>query len=261
MVVYVALIQATLRRNLVYTWAHMANNVGSVLFGLIYMALWSAADRGRTLGGWGPHTFLSYIALSQFILWVSTFLPAYLGIHLQVRSGQVALEFARPVGYMSRMLASGVGEVLYNVLFRSLPMALVFTFLGVFPWDRLTIPGVLPLVLVALATAGLMGVVIHYLSGLAAFWTTEPRWARRLFFALQMAAGGQILPLFLLPIWARTLVEWLPFQTMVWFPAAVWLGRATPSDWWSAGGWTCAMLLAAWLITRRAARRVEVQGG
>jgi hypothetical protein len=27
MAVYVALIQAPLRRNLVYTWAHMANNV------------------------------------------------------------------------------------------------------------------------------------------------------------------------------------------------------------------------------------------
>ena len=260
-IVYATLAGAAFRRNLVYVWAHMATNLGSALFGLIYMALWQAADRGRTLAGWSPHMFAQYIALSQFVLWVSTFIMPYLGIDQQIRSGQVALELVRPVGYLPRMLAAGAGEVLYNILFRSLPMALMFTALGVFPWERLAQPAVLLETLAALGLCGLMGLLIQYLSGMAAFWTVEPRWARRVFFALVMAAGGQLLPLFLLPLWARAVVQWLPFQTLVWLPVAVWLGRAQPGDWISAISWGVAMCALAAVVTLRAYRKLEVQGG
>ena len=261
MEIFAVLAGASFRRNLAYVKAHMATNVGSILFGLVYMALWRAVDHGRTLEGQAPSFFLSYIALSQFVLWVSTFLPAYLGIHLAIRSGQIALEFVRPVPYLPRMLASGMGEVLYNVAFRSLPMALVFTVLGVFPWALLLKGAAILQVTLALFLAGLTGVVMQYLVGIASFWTVEARWARRLYFALVMTAGGQILPLFLLPGWAAHLLRLLPFQTLVYFPAAVWLRRATAADWVSALTWTVVLLAIAAVVTEAARRRLEVQGG
>lgn len=100
------------------------------MFGLIYIALWHAATQGRTLGPFHARELESYIALSQAVLWVSVFLPSGLDIAQQVRTGSVALEMARPVPYVPRMMASGVGEGLYNLAFRSFPLIICFTRLG-----------------------------------------------------------------------------------------------------------------------------------
>jgi ABC-2 type transport system permease protein len=239
----------------------MANNAGSFLFGLIYITLWHAASRGRTLGPFHARELMSYIALSQAVLWISTFLPDGLDIPRQVRTGSIALEMARPVAYAPRMLADGVGQALYNLVFRSGPLIVGFTLMGVFPW-RALIAGPRPVwVLSALAASLLMGVLFQYLIGISAFWTIESRWARRLFMGLTVLMSGQLLPIQLMPAFLRHLLVWLPFQALVSLPVSAWLGVASPEGWISAAGWALVLYgLVRW-ITARARRRLEVQGG
>ncbi len=253
--------RAAFRKNLAYVLAHMANNAGSLLFGLIYMALWHVASREETLGPFHGRELVSYIAASQALLWISTFLPSGLGIDLQVRSGSVALEMARPVPYVPRMVAAGIGEAFYNLVFRSGPLIVAFTVMGVFPWGHVRSEEALGGDIAAVLLALWMGVLMQYLVGIAAFWTMESRWALRLFLGLNMFMSGQLLPLQLMPPRLQESLNWLPFQALVSLPASVWLGVATQDAWISAGIWAVGLYVIAVLITHRATRRLEVQGG
>lgn len=259
--VWYVLARAAFRRNLAYIWAHMANNLGSVLFGLVYMALWQAAAKGRPVGTFRAAELVQYIAVSQTVLWVSTFLPANLGIDYLIRGGQIAMEMARPVAFLPRMAASGFGEGVYNAVFRSLPLALTFTLVGVYPWSQLATAPHVALVAAALALSLWAGILFQYLIGIAAFWTIQSRWTRRLFFGLTMFCGGQLLPLQLMPAGIREVLTWLPFQMLVSLPCSVWLHQANPAMWISGIGWAIGLYGLAWWITRRASRRLEVQGG
>ena len=252
--------RASFRKNLAYVGAHMANNAGSFLFGLIYIALWHAASRGRTLGPFHAHELINYIALSQAVLWVSVFLPSGLDMAQQIRTGSVAMEMARPVPYVPRMLAAGVGEAFYNLVFRSGPLVIAFTFLGVFPWEYFA-AGKSGLLAIAIVMALLTGVLFQYLIGLSAFWTVETRWARRLFQGLSIFLSGQLLPIPLMPHALQRFLTWSPFQTLVSLPVSAWLGVERPAAWMAGAMWLVILYLAAWALTRRAQRRLEVQGG
>lgn len=154
-----AVARAAFLKHLAYLGALMANSAGSCLLGLVYIALRHAATQGRTLGPFPAQEMESYIALSQAVLWVSVFLPSGLDIRHQIRTGSVALEMARPAPYVPRMVASGVGEALYNLMFRSGPLIICFTIRGVFPWaDIATVPHAL--LLGAIWAALLTGVLL-----------------------------------------------------------------------------------------------------
>lgn len=259
--VYWILAGAAIRKNLAYAWAHMANNVGSALFGLIYMALWRAAAHGHAVGSFAAKELIFYVAVSQLVLWISTFLPRDLGVSTHIRTGQIALEFVRPIAYMPRMMASGAGEVVYNILFRCLPLALVFTLLGDVPWGMLANPVRLSAFLAAVMASGVMGLLFQYLIGITAFWTVETQWIRRLFMGVAMFCGGQLIPIQLMPAGVRGLMTWLPFQSMISFPVSVWLRQDSAAMWLSASLWLCALWLLASGCTRIASRRLVVQGG
>lgn len=239
----------------------MATNVGSVLFGFIYMALWHATAQGHRVGSFTPHALVAYIAVTPSVLWVTTFLPRDLGIAIAVRTGQIATDFGRPVGFLPRTVAVALGDVAYNAIFRSLPLVLAFVLAGAFPWRQFLSLDTDGAFLLALAVGAMTGILLLYLMGMSSFWTFDTRWARRLYFALTVFAGGQILPLQLMPQSLRHILIWLPFQNLVWFPVSVALHRADGVWWLSGGLWVVLLAWLAYLVTVLAMRRVEIQGG
>lgn len=252
---------AAFRKNLAYFWAHMANAVGSALFGFVYMALWRAAAAGRIVGGFTPAALVGYIALSQVMLWVSVFLPRDLGVSDQVRTGQVAVEFVRPIGYLQRTWAIGCGSAAYGLIFRGLPLVAAFSAAGAFPWHALHSFAQVLLFAAAALMSTIVGVGLQYLAGVAAFWTTDTRWTRRLFYALTMFCGGQLLPIQLMPAPLRAVIVWLPFQSLISLPVSAWLGKVSMQAWVSGGVWCVLVLIIGEVLTHAAARRLDVQGG
>lgn len=253
--------KASFRQHLMYRWAHLGSTAGSALFGFIFTALWQAASRGRAVGSYGPDQLTAYVALTQSLLWLTTFLPRDLGISESVQSGRIATDFARPVEYLPQVFVSALGSVAYNFLFRSLPLATVFSLAGTLPW-RAFAAGSRDLAFVASLAVGVVtGVFLQYLIGLTAFWTIDTRWARRLYFGVTMFAEGQLMPIQLMPPQLSRLLTWLPFQSLTALPVSVLLSRAKPAQWPAALLWTAGLAAAALWATRLARRRVQVHGG
>jgi ABC-2 type transport system permease protein len=259
--VYWLLMKAACQKNMQYAWAHMLNNIGSVLFGLIYIALWRAASHGKAVGSFTPDELVAYIAVGQLVLWLTTFIPRDLGVSNHIRTGQIALELLRPIPYFTRTLASGLGEVMYNFAFRTLPMAITFLFLSVLPIHMLNSPYRVLLFFVACGLGSMIGLLIQYLIGISAFWTIETRWARNLYWVFAMFCGGQLLPIHLMPYSIQIILQCLPFQSMISLPVLVWLHKDTGWEWFFSAVWAAILWLTCHWLTIKAVRRLEVQGG
>ena len=54
--------------------------------------------------------------------------------------------------------------------------------------------------------------------GLITFWTTRVSAIFELYFALELILSGRLVPMTLMPLWVQHLANFLPFQSMFYFP-------------------------------------------
>ncbi len=254
--VYVLAARAAVRRELQYRWAHMVNNLGSAVFGFVYIAAWRAVLGRQSLSGVDAAFMTRYMVVSQVFLWLTTFMTFGLGIPEGMRTGSVAADLARPVDFFGLYAAREAGALAYGLLYRCLPMAVLFALTVGFP-----LPGSWPLGLAGVALGAYVGLCLNYLAGLAAFWTVQARWAWGLRQTLTLVLGGIAVPPAVYPGWLQGVVAWSPFRACGAIPTLIWLGRAGAGDLAAAAGWAAALTLLARALTGAARRRVEVQGG
>jgi ABC-2 type transport system permease protein len=262
-VVYWELFKKSFRIQYQYRFAHLINNLGSLLFGFIYIAMWLAILQGKE--GRSPYSvreMLDYIAFSQCLLWVVAFVSQGLGIQFKVRTGMIAVEMARPLSFYLSVLASEAGKVAYNVLFRCLPLGAAFAWTtGFYVPERL-----LTLVYAALSVLMAMWISfqLNYLIGIISCWTWEVRWAHLITHTLLFGLGGQFVPVSLLPAVLARLAEVLPFSQVLYVPVSIWLEKnAEPAGTMLLvqALWGIMLTLVSLGVTRLAERKLEIQGG
>lgn len=261
MVLYRQLAGMGFQRLLEYRWAHMLNNIASAVFGFVYMAIWSAAaPSGAAPGGYTRELMLHYVALAQICAWVCLFgMGAGLGIPLAVRSGAVGQEMARPIGFFPYVISREAGTVGYNALYRSVPLAVIFSLLVGPPLPAA--PAAALAGLGAMALSAYLGLCMGYLVGLIAFWTTEVRWAHWLFHSVNVLMSGGWVPVDILPGWLGTAAPYLPFASLLYHPIRLWLGLEQAGWLWVPAAWAVALTLVCTGTTRLAHRKVVIQGG
>jgi ABC-2 type transport system permease protein len=100
-VVYWELAKKNYSLYLQYRLSHFINNMGSCIFGFVYMAIWSGVLAGKEhISPYKAVEMLHYIGFTQCLLWiVSVFSGPGLGIDLSVRTGAISMEMARPVSF------------------------------------------------------------------------------------------------------------------------------------------------------------------
>lgn len=257
---YLYLARTGYLRNTAYMWSHLLNNLASTCFGIIYLALWSAvASPLPGPGGYTRATLLGMVILSQTLAWTNAFLPAGLGIQSWVRTGEIALQMAKPIPFFSMVMVRELGSISYQFIYRSLPVGLVLGLYAGWPAPDsaasllLFIPSALLGMYVALA--------LFYTIGLASLWTTEIRWAHWAYHsALTLLSGGWI-PADLLPGWLGRVAPELPFAAQLFYPVRIYLGLSGAEVILKQLAWAAILTLWCSWLTRRALDRVVVQGG
>lgn len=250
----------TFRRHLQYRAAHIANNLASAVFGFIYIAIWQAAAGGApAVGDYDARTLAHWLAFNQVMLWVAVFLPHGLGIPEAVQTGAIGLEMLRPLDYHLFVISRELGTVGYNVCYRCLPLALVFGLAtGVYVPQRLA---TYPLLLCAAALSAYIGLCQQYLIGLSAFWTLQTRWAFLLVNTLQMSLSGFLVPIDLLPAPFDGLARLLPFAPLLHDPARIYLELSGAEALAWPLFWAASLTAVCRVMTAKARRKLEVQGG
>jgi ABC-2 type transport system permease protein len=256
---YPVLLGKSFLRQFQYRLAHMLNNAGSIVFGFIYIAIWQGTlGTDQKVIGLSAEEMGYYLTFNQAMLFMTTFLIRGLAIQDGMRTGAVSLELMRPVSFFGLHLFQCLGFQLYNFLFRSIPIFFAMTLVV-----GLHIPLLenTPWLVLSMIVGIYNGFLLQYLVGMASFWTTDNRWAFMLNFTLIMTFSGNFVPLPLLPEPFATLSLYLPFAALQYYPTLVYLGDTSPSNLYLPTLWVIVLTLFALWLTRKARKKMEVQGG
>lgn len=217
------------------------------LWGVVYpavaIAMWSAAvpasPDGHNIQGFAPGDFAAYFLLTMIVGHVCTAWDLYEMGYL-VQSGAMSPKLLRPLLPLWESISDNLA---YKVLTLTIlvPIWLVVA-LVTHPTFNTTATHLL-YGCGALLLASMLNYLWGYNLALAAFWITRTEAMGELWFACTLFFGGRLAPLTILPLPVQWIAAFLPFQWIMWFPAAILTGRLS-TDEMNRG----LLLQMAWLL-------------
>jgi ABC-2 type transport system permease protein len=263
---HVAVATRSFRRYSTYTAATLAGIFTNCVFGvinaLVLIAVWKQNPHA---GGYDVRDAVTYVWLGQAMIMTIALWgggsPADLSA--RIKTGDVALDFYRPVGILGWYLAADIGRAAFHLVSRGLAP----TLLGALLFDLRYPAGPLTWVafLGSVALGLLVSFAIRFLVAMSAFWILDDQGTAVLALALAVFFSGLTVPLVLFPGWFGEVARALPWASYVQAPADLWLGK---HQGWAILGtlglqaaWAVVLLTACALLLRVAERKVVVQGG
>lgn len=261
---YVRLFVAGFGSRSAYLAAAVGGLMANVTFGFLKAAILTAtvAAAGGTLVGYDTGQMLAYVWLSQGMLGLVNVSGRDV-VAERVRTGDIAVDFLRPLSLLGAGLATYLGQRAFSLLPRGLPTVLIGVLVTGMTMPSSAAPYLLGAVSV-LVGMSLSHLLVFALS-LSALWLVE---IRGLQVAYMVGAGffcGLYVPVTIFPDWLRAIAHATPFPATLMTPIDVLSGRVTGVDALGAVGvqllWLLAAAVAGSLLTRAGRRHLEVQGG
>lgn len=258
------LFRAGFRQQSTYRLAALGGLVANATFGFLKVAMLFATVRaaGGELRGYDLGAMSAYIWLSQGMLG-SINLHGRSELADRVKSGDVAVDFLRPLNLQLAQIANEVGRAVFALIPRGLPSVAI----GAVVVGMAMPTGPAPYLLGAVSL--LLGITVScavvYVVATAGFWLVETRGLQTLYMVVSGFLAGLFVPISLFPDWLRVLAEATPFPSMMMYPVDVLSGRVDGLA--SLGlvaaqvGWLVAVWLVGHLLTVAGRHRLEVQGG
>jgi len=213
----------------------------------LWYAIFEARDE-TTLAGYQYEQFVAYYLLTMVSRAFSSMPGLATGITRQIRNGEVKKFLIQPVDMLGFLLLSRLAHKLAYYSVALAPFALVFFLCrGYFyhlPPEAATHSAAAAAGFVAsLVMAFLLGYFLETTMGLIGFWWLEVSSMLFVYMLVSFFLSGHMFPLDILPDPWRWLVDLLPLRFLAYFPAAIFLGKATGSELVSG---LCAE--AAWVV-------------
>ncbi|NTU84013.1 MAG: ABC transporter permease [Chloroflexales bacterium] len=246
-----------------YRTANYFYMIGMIAEPVIYLVVWStiAAAQGGQVGGYTPGAFAAYYIVWTLVRNMNIVFTPY-GWEGRIKDGELSAALLRPIHPLHADIAFFAGwKVVVIMLW--LPIAAILALL----FKPTLSPTMLEVAVFAVAIWGayLIRTMLLWLLGLITLWTTRVSAIYELYFAVELLLSGRLVPLSLLPPWARDLAAFLPFQWTFGFPIEALVGQLTPAQLlgglgmqllWIAGG--AALVQIVW---RAGVRRYSAVGG
>jgi ABC-2 type transport system permease protein len=258
------LVRAGFRRHSTYRLALLAGMTTNSVFGLIRasIVLAAIASAGSAIGGYDAPTAVAFVWWGQALLGTVN-LWGFQEVGQRVRTGDIAVDFLRPIDPQLAYLAADLGRAGINLLARGAPALLIGALLFDLAWPDGAVTWLAGLGSVVLAVV--VAFAGSFVVNLLAFWLVEVRGVRLLYMITGGLLCGLYVPVPWFPGWLRTIAQWSPFPSMLQNPIDILAGRVTGSQVLPtlAGQvfWAVALVALGQVVMRAGRRRLEVQGG
>jgi ABC-2 type transport system permease protein len=259
-----ALFGAGFRRFATYRQATVAGAFTNTVFGVIKVSVLLAAARsaGGSVAGYDAAALSTYTWVSQGLI-SAVWMFGWTQVAQRVRTGDVAIDLARPAHPIGVWLAEDLGRAAQACLFRLVvPIVVGGLIFGLRAPAR---PETVPLFLLSAVLAVVLSFGCRVLVNLAAFWLLDVRGVVTLYVLASNVLSGLLVPVPFFPDWLRHLAYATPFPSLVQVPVDMVVERTTG---WAAlaavagqAAWAAAALAAAGWVLARGARKLVVQGG
>nr|WP_308743323.1 ABC transporter permease [uncultured Anaerocolumna sp.] len=209
---------------------------------------------------------VSYIWLQQALL--ALFMTWFLENEIfdTIKNGNIAYELCRPVDVYNMWFTRSMANRLSKAVLRSMPILMIAIIMPE-PY-RLHIPkdfvsGIW--FLITLILGYLVVVAFCMLIYISTFFTISPMGVRMVAISVVEFFSGSVVPLPFLPNKIRTVMELLPFASMQNVPLRIYSGDIAGIRIYEKAAlqlfWLVMLVVAGKLLTKKAAKKVVVQGG
>jgi ABC-2 type transport system permease protein len=252
------------RRWATYRLAVAAGAFTNTVFGLIraYITVGAIGAAGGTLAGYDAKAGITYAFLAQALI-APVNIFTWNEFALRVRTGDVAVNLARPVDPQLAYLASDLGRAAYSLIPRGAPPLLA----GAVVFGLAMPTAVLPYLLgaVSLLLAVMVSFACRWLANLAAFWLLDLRGVMMLYVLASGLLSGHLLPVHWFPGWLAAIAKATPFPSIIQTPIDILTARATGKEALALigvqVGWLVVALFVGRLVFAAGTRKLVVQGG
>ncbi|HEY5821264.1 MAG TPA: ABC-2 family transporter protein [Propionibacteriaceae bacterium] len=261
---YVELAKAEFARYSTYRLAILAGVFTNSVFGFIRVSVLIAAitTAGGVMAGYTIQEASTYVWLGQAFL-SPIVMYGWTEIADRVKSGEIAVDLARPVDLQLSWWARDLGRAAFALPTRGIPPFLIGALVvGVAlpaSWTAY------PLGLFSLVVGVSISFTLRFLVNLIAFWTLDIQGYVNLYVVLLGLLSGFYVPVHIFPGWLQTIAFASPFPAMFQSPIDVMSGRVLGVE--ALGvigvqlGWLAGLVALARVVLGRATRRLVVQGG
>ncbi|WP_335211984.1 ABC transporter permease [Nostoc sp.] len=250
------------RSNLAYLGEVASRGIFLFVILYIFLQLWRltyAETDVEQLGGLTLAQMLWYLGITESIVLSSP--QVALEVDEDVRTGALAVQLIRPLSYPLYRLWTTLGERTVRFgLNLAIASLVALLFVGTIP---LNLGGIL-LFIVALPLAFVLDFLATFLVGLGAFWLENTTGLMLIYSRLMMILGGMLIPLELLPEAWQPVLQALPFASILYGPARLFVhpNLAFASQLLVRQGVAIAVLaLLVALVYRTAVKRIHAHGG
>jgi ABC-2 type transport system permease protein len=202
-------------QNLVYLLSMLAEPI-------VYLVVWStiARSHGGSIDGYTPGTFAAYYIVWMLVRNMNIVFTPY-GWEERVRNGELSAHLLRPLHPIHYDLAGFVGWKFVMIGFW-LPIAAALSLV----FHPTLHPKVSQVIVFAVAIWGayLIRSLFTWALGLVTLWTTRVAALFEGYLTVELLLSGRLVPLALMPAWARALSWALPFRWAFGFPITALVG-------------------------------------
>lgn len=253
-----AMVYMGIKTKFAYRSGAILNIAVSAFSVLILAVFWKALYPGNVEM---QKYMIRYAALSQIL---STFYAVESKLPEDIRSGDIALSLLKPWNYLAVMLQENIGKMLGNLILVGLPAFLIcFLVIGLenLKWTKLCY------FVFSVLLAFLILYLVRILVELSCFWIIEAWSLVFLSDVIVRIFSGSFIPSFLMPAWAQSIMEALPFIWIYEMPLRILLESE------EAAGvnmgyvfslqivWIVILTILTAMIWKRGRKRLAVQGG
>ena len=230
----------------------------------------STGGANSVINGFTLNDMLVYVAFINVFNFVTFAGDTMYSISQDIKNGTIAMSFVKPISYRVRFVFTTLGGFAMNMVLLGLPafvlLYVVFAVLGyiqiVSVWTLLLH---ILLFFVAQVLAALLYDCINYICGVLCFYTTAAWGVNSIKDVVVNFLGGTLIPLAFFPEGIGNVLNYSPFAGISQNPVLI---LTMKMDLLSAVKsialslvWLAALEGVAWLLFRKASRKVTVQGG
>jgi ABC-2 type transport system permease protein len=259
---YAVVMRTAVQAQFQYRTQNYLHMIGMIAEPVIYLVVWQAVARaqGGAVQGVTAGDFAAYYIVWTLVRNMNIVFTPY-GWEDRIRRGELSGQLMRPVHPLHHDLAYFAGWK-FVVIPLWVPIAVVLSLvfrptLSISPLEVLVFA-------VAIWGAYLIRSLLMEALGMVTFWTTRVSALYQLYFTAELLLSGRLLPLSLLPDWARGLAAWTPFPSTFGFPIDALVGDLSTGQLWRGLAvqlvWIGVGALLATTVFRVGVRRYSAVG-
>jgi viologen exporter family transport system permease protein len=225
---YLTLMRTAIQAQFQYRVANYMYMIGMVAEPVIYLVVWStiAEQHGGSVEGITAGQFAAYYIVWTLVRNMNIVFTPY-GWEDRIREGQLSAQLLRPLHPIHYDVAFFAGwKLVVIVMWLPIAAALSLIFHPELDVSALEVA----VFAVAIWGAYLIRTMFLWLLGMTSIWTTRASALFETYIMAELLLSGRLVPLQLMPDWAQTLADLLPFQWTFFFPIQALVGELSTEE-------------------------------